>query len=131
MTEHAKLVTGIISDICILTTALSGHREDEPVPSTRLRRRDPMMLTLHHVATLLTTGNARDINALRVVAVTANANPNTGAIQCILAAQNMRSGESPSTAEIRPLLLDSAMTADKVLDSWGEAYSKCVLLLLS
>ena len=139
MADQDNDAQSLTADICLLTTALGGHREDDPVQSRKLKHGDPAMLTLYHVATLLTTGtpsyitgDANDSKASRIVAITANLESTSA--QCILVAQN--TGMSPSAAEVRPLLLSTELVAgkgvDEILEKWhvNVISEECVLLLL-
>lgn len=130
MADRAKLN----AEICFLTTALRFHREGQPEQS--YKRSHPAMLTLHHVATLLTTGTPASVqgpdsdpNALRVVAVTANVAAE-GLVRCILVTQNTRAGVSPQRARLQSLKPSSERTAEEILTQWGSSYLRCVLQLL-
>lgn len=123
--EREKLTISIT----LATVALQHHRVSGP--STLERHNDDILRILQHVATLITTGTARnspdrknDPNASRVVAVTANVQDD--AIRALLVTTNTKRGSSPGpTQETEIRSLGTKKAGGEVLDRWYER--ECVL----
>ncbi|CAL1710060.1 unnamed protein product [Somion occarium] len=93
--------------IAIATTALKGHRVRQATFGKK--RLDPVLKSVQHIATLLTTGTPRDTKApyrdtaaSRVVAVTANADPNSKTCRVIVT-QNTHTRLSPEKLDVQAL----------------------------